>query len=50
MAEVALEGTLPDAARVAHPQWGANELRVAGLRRMVQEVMENLNVDEIIIE
>jgi hypothetical protein len=29
---------------------GANELGVAGLRQIVEEVMENLNVDEIVIE
>src|ERR1700674_834209 len=29
---------------------GAHDLRVAGLRRMVQEVMEELNVDEIVVE
>jgi len=28
----------------------ANELRVAGMRRLVQEVMEDLDVNEIVIE
>jgi len=52
MAEVALEGrclTLRG-LHVHGIDVGANELRVAGLRRMVQEIMEDLNVDEIVIE
>jgi hypothetical protein len=52
MAEVALDGrclTLRG-LHVHGTDVGANDLRVVGLRRMVREVMEDLNVDEIIIE
>jgi hypothetical protein len=52
MAEVALEGrclTLRG-LHVHGLDIGANELRVAGLRRVIREVMEDLNVDEMVIE
>jgi hypothetical protein len=52
MAEAALEGRCLTlfGLHIHGVDVGANELRVAGLRRMVQEVMEDLNVDEIVIE
>jgi hypothetical protein len=52
MAEVALEGRCLT-LRGVHVQGedvGVNELRVVGLRRLIQEVMEDLDVDEIVIE
>src|SRR5258708_34534808 len=52
MAEVVLEGrclTLRG-LHVHGEDIGANELGVSGLRRIVAEAMEDLDVDEIIIE
>jgi hypothetical protein len=52
MAEVALEGrclTLRG-LHVHGEDVGANELGVSGLRRIVAEAMEDLDVDEIVIE
>jgi len=52
MAEVALEGrrlTLRG-LHIHGEDVGMNELGVSGLRRMVAEAMEDLDVDEIVIE
>jgi hypothetical protein len=51
MAEVALEDrTLTlSGVHVQGDDVGANEIGVAGLRRIIQEAMEELGVDEIII-
>jgi hypothetical protein len=52
MAEVMLEGRclVLRGLHVHGVDVGVNELRVAGLRRMVREVMEDLDVDAIVIE
>jgi hypothetical protein len=52
MAEVAIEGRclMLRGLHVHDIDVGVNELRVAGLRRIVREFMEDLNVDEMVIE
>jgi hypothetical protein len=52
MAEVALEGRCPTlrGLHVRGEDVGANELGVSGLRRIVTQVLEELDVDEIVIE
>jgi hypothetical protein len=52
MAEVTMEGRclMLRGLHVHGIDVGVNELRVAGLRRVVREFMEDLNVDEMVIE
>jgi hypothetical protein len=52
MAELALEGSCLTlrGLHVHGEDVGVNELGFAGLRRMVREIMEDLDVDEIVIE
>jgi hypothetical protein len=52
MAEVAMEGRclILRGLHIHGVEVGVNELRVAGLRRIVREFMEDLDVDEMVIE